>query len=626
MVTDIRPAEQTQQVVQQRRGRAAVARDSADARAAVNRVARAWLLGAIIAGFGVAAFVRFYGTHFEHLVTNDSINVAQVARSVQRGRGLKSDVIYPLHTAIGKPGPGRHDIATGPLYPLALGMFFKGRGAEDSAVPLFNGILLFITAAFLYGLIKLAYDKSIAVWTTLAYFVSMEAISQALGAGGATIGTLTVTAALYFALMAVTNAEREPAARADDDEPPAIDRVKAFLATPWPWAVLAAITIGLSYLTGMVGWLAVAGLVWLASRHGVRTRKSFAIVAIIAIIVTAPWLARNVKHFGWPVSPLSRYSLIMLTGQFPGNSLMSETSGVPGSPELWAITNPGEMLRKLSVGLTNLYGAVPDTINRYLFPFLLVGVFVLAKTRRQRLLWGMVWFVLLAQVLTVAIYDRDGDPIAVVTPVALGLAVATLITLMRQHLTARRAFVGAGIAAAAIIAWPYTASLVGGSTPPTSPSKPTLDLLATLAPELRAGTVATDIPWQVAWYGGERAILLPDTWEKLAAMGQAGVPTDYIYLSGELRGPRVMRGREFWAVTLARVLQEKSVGEVLPLTEHEGFNKPLRFPNGEALVFLSHGDPLYEAFEKERAARSGGAAADESGDAETAPEDGGGNS
>ena len=621
MVTDSRPAEQTQQVVQQRRGRAAVARDSADARAAVNRVARAWLLGAIIAGFGVAAFVRFYGTHFEHLVTNDSINVAQVARSVQRGRGLKSDVIYPLHTAIGKPGPGRHDIATGPLYPLALGMFFKGRGAEDSAVPLFNGILLFITAAFLYGLIKLAYDKSIAVWTTLAYFVSMEAISQALGAGGATIGTLTVTAALYFALMAVTNAEREPAARADDDEPPAIDRVKAFLATPWPWAVLAAITIGLSYLTGMVGWLAVAGLVWLASRHGVRTRKSFAIVAIIAIIVTAPWLARNVKHFGWPVSPLSRYSLIMLTGQFPGNSLMSETSGVPGSPELWAITNPGEMLRKLSVGLTNLYGAVPDTINRYLFPFLLVGVFVLAKTRRQRLLWGMVWFVLLAQVLTVAIYDRDGDPIAVVTPVALGLAVATLITLMRRHLTVRRAFVGTGIAAAAIVAWPYTASLIGGGSPPPLASKPVLDdfvNMQSVARSVREATIATDIPWQMTWYTGVRAVLLPANDPALEKMRATGLEIDLIYISRDLAAPRVPRGHEDWA----RMLQRREIANGLGL--YRPWDDELATPNpvpvaGEPLFILEHGaqiakelDPFFQEMRRRaEAAEAEGAATDE---------------
>jgi len=373
--------------------------------------------------------------------------VGKVARNVRQGRGLKTDVIYPLHAAIGRPDAGRHDIAVGPLYPLALGMFFKGRGADDGAVALFNGILLFITAAFLYGVVKLAYDKSIAVWTILAYFVSMKAISQALGAGGATIGALGVTAALYFALMAVSNAEREPAATGGDDRPSVIDRVKAFLATPWPWAVLAALTIGLSYLTGMVGWLAIAGLVWLASRHGPHTRRNFAIIALIAIIVTAPWLARNLKHFGWPVPPLSRYSLVMLTAQFPGNSLMWQTSGAPASPELWALTNPGEMVRKFGVGLTNLYGVVPEVINRYLFPFLLAGVFVLAKDRRQRLLWGMVWFVLLAQVLTVAIYDRDGDPLGVVTPVALGLAMATLIGLMRTHLTVRRAFVGTAIAA-----------------------------------------------------------------------------------------------------------------------------------------------------------------------------------
>jgi len=607
MVTDIRPAQQTQQVVQQRRGRTATAGDSADARARVNRIARAWLLGAIIAGFGVAAFVRFYGTRFEHLVTVDSMNVAQVARNVRAGSGFKTNVVYPLHTAIGRPDSSRHDIGVGPLYALGLGMFFKGRDPDDNGVPLFNGILLFITAAFLYGLMKLAYGKSIAVWTVLAYFVSTKAVSQALAGGGATIGALTVTAALYFALMAVTNAEREPAASADDEEPSALDRLKAFLDTPWPWAVLAAITIGLSYLTGMVGWLAIGGLVWLASRHGIRTRKSFVIVAIIAIIVTAPWLVRNVKHFGWPVSPLSRYSLIMLTGQFPGGSLMSETSGVPASPELWALANPAEMLRKIVGGLAGAYEAMPETVNPYLFAFLLVGVFVLAKDRRQRLLWGMVWFILLAQVLTVAIYDRDGDPPAVVTPVALGLAVATLISLMRQHLTARRAFVGAGIAAAAIVAWPYTGGLIGGGSPPPLASKPVLDDLVVIqsrAPSVRGATIATDVPWQVAWYTGMRAVLLPANDPTLRKMRATGLDIDLIYPSA----PAVLER-----------LDASGVGLYRPEADELVTPNPLPVGERQPVFILEHGaqiakelDPLFrEMRRRAEAAQAEGAATDE---------------
>jgi len=134
-------------------------------------------------------FVRFYSTHFAQLATTDAVNVAQVARNVCDGHGLKTNVIYPMHAALGVAQQTRHDIATGPLYPFTLGVFFRGRGVEHSAVALYNGILFLLTGAFLFGLIKLAYEKSIAVWTVLAFFISMAAISQALGTGGSGAGS-----------------------------------------------------------------------------------------------------------------------------------------------------------------------------------------------------------------------------------------------------------------------------------------------------------------------------------------------------------------------------------------------------------------------------------------------------
>ncbi|MBD3293719.1 MAG: hypothetical protein GF393_12400, partial [Armatimonadia bacterium] len=161
------------------------------------------LLGALVIGIGVGLFLRFYSTHFAQLATIDAFNAAQVALNVERGVGLKTSVVYPMHAALGDAWSSRHDINTGPLYPLAMGMFFKARGAEDRSVAVFNGILMLLTAAFLYGLLKLVYDKSIAVWAVLAFFISMKAISQALAAGGATIGGLVVTAALYFGMLAV---------------------------------------------------------------------------------------------------------------------------------------------------------------------------------------------------------------------------------------------------------------------------------------------------------------------------------------------------------------------------------------------------------------------------------------
>jgi len=589
-----RQVQQAQQTV--RRRTEARSGDATDNRAAVNRIARAWLLGALVAGIGVGLFVRFYGTHFEQLNTTDGVNAAQVARNVASGRGLKTNVVYPMHAALGDIGESRHDIAVGPLYAFSLGMFFKGRGAEDDAVALFNGLMLFATAGFLYALINLVYDKSIAIWAVLAYFISMKAISQALGAGGATIGGLMMTAALYFAMLAITNSERDPAEGLEDAEPSLKTRLRLFFRSPWPWTVAAGIAAGLAYLTGMVGVLALIAVVWLAARQPGRSRAALIAAGIAAVVLISPWVARNFKHFGAPAAPLHSYSLLMYTEQFPGRSFMWQTSGLPDSPALWAVTHPMTMVRKVAVGLTSFYGTMPELVNRYLFPFLLVGVFVAADGSRRRLLWGGVWFIVLAQVLTAALYDRDPDPLAVVTPVGTGLAVAGLIMLMRRHLTTRKVLLGTGVLAAIVIAWPYIASSAMTQSGPVSPSKPALDLLAAQLPN--EAVVASDIPWQVAWYGGKRAVLLPENNQQLAAMASGGIEPDMIYLSRELRGSRVEKGREFWA----RILMTGEGVDELPT-----LGKAQMLPNGEALITLDHAKPMIE--ELQRRAQAAAAAA-----------------
>ncbi|MGD9498563.1 MAG: ArnT family glycosyltransferase [Armatimonadota bacterium] len=569
--------------------------EGADARAAVNRIARAWLLGALIVGLGVALFLRFYSTHFTQLPSADAMHVAQVARSVAAGRGLKSAVICPMHFGLGEAEHVRHDIGVGPLYPAALGIFFQGRGAEDSAVALFNGILLLMTAAFLYGLIKLVYDKPIAIWAVLAYFVSMQAISQALTGGGASIGALVVTAALYFGMLAVTNAQTPPEPRTEGAPRSLGSELVRAYRSPWPWVVLAGVSVGLSYLTGQVGWLAIGVLVWVAVQIGERRWRPAVVIAVLALLLIGPWAARNMKYFGSPVTPLQRYSLLMFTQDYPGRSYLWQLDGLPDSPALWAITHPGQMLRKIGGGLTTAYGTIPGLMNQYLFPFFVAGIFVVAKTPRQRLLWGATWAILGAQVLTAALYDRDADPLAAVTPLGLALAVATLVGLMRQHITHRRALLGVGIAAAAVVAFPYVASSVMGSAPPPDPAKPAYDLLATL-PDQAAGerlewVIATNVPWEVAWYSGKRAFLLPPDAQQLKAMAKAGPEPHMIYLSAALRSAQVEKGREQWARLLV-------TGQGMDELQVSQLQAPAILPNGDALISLASADPWFRAIRR----------------------------
>ena len=459
-----------------------------------------------------------------------------------------------------------------------------------------------LTGAFLYALMKLAYDKSIAIWTVLAYFISMEAISQALGAGGATIGALMVTAALYFAMLAVNNAEREATAERAEGEEPVSRLVQAYYS-PWPWVVASAIAIGLCCLTGQVGWIAVGGLVWLATRLGQRRRTALAVVAVIGMLLVAPWMVRNLKHFGSFGTPLQSYSLLMHTPEYPGRSFVWATDDLPKSAVVWALSHPGQMLRKLVVGAATLYRTVPALLNPYLFPFLLVGLLALEKSRSQRLLWGMFWLMLLAQLLTVALYDRDADPPAVMTPLGIGLAVAALIGLMRERLPSRRTFVAVGVAAALILALPYAASSVIGRRGPFSPSKPALDLMANTV--LPKAVIATDIPWQVAWYGGQRAVLLPANDRELAKLQKAGVEPDVVYLSRGLRSPKVESGREYWARLL---VTGQGIEDLKPL------GKAQMLPNGEALITLQHAQKLID----EATAKAEAAQAEEQGATEPA--------
>lgn len=568
--------QQTRRVARRAAGADETARARSDGRARVNQLARAWILGALVVGIGVGLFLRFYSTHFEQLATIDAVNAAQVALNVQRGAGLKTSVVYPLHDAIGDPAASRHDINAGPLYPFALGMFFKARGPEDRAVAVFNGILMLLTGAFLYGLLKLTYDKSIAVWAVLAFFISMEAVSQALGAGGATIGGLMVTAALYFGMLAVHNTrEREAAAEEAQALPLRI------YSSPWLWLALSALSIGLAYLTGKVGWLALGVLVWVGAYAADRRRLKVGIAAAIAVLCVAPWMARNFKHYGMINTPLQQYRLVMETPDFPGRTLAWSMADVPESPVRWAFTHPGAMSRKLAVGAAGLYRQIPSILNPYLFPFLLVGTLLLTMSQQQRRLWIAFWLLAIAQVITIAFLDRDGDAVGIMTPLATGLAVAALITFMRQRLQSRRATVAVGIVAVLLISAPYVASSVFGRRGPTSASKPALDALAAGTP--RGAVIATDAPEETAWYVQRRTVMLPANYEQLQKLASAGVEPHMLYLTRALRTPTPPPGREYWARLL---MTGQGMDEIQPLI------KPQIFPNGEGVVLLQKAEEI----------------------------------
>lgn len=490
-------------------------RSRSDGFEGIESLCKAVALAALLVVIGVGMFSRFYVARFTYLPTISAMEQGDIAEQLRAGHGFKTRIGRPL--GLDKPaGKGLwEDVTYNPLYPIALAVFFKVRGAGDASVALFNGLVQFATGLLVYLIGVQLRGPRTGVFALLLYYCSIEAISTALDGTGLTLTAFLATLGLWLAL-----------------------RTRALLASGAPrgllWSALCGAAFGLAYLSGGMTVLLIIPAALLVSVGQQRRWQAAGVVIAAFAVVLLPWVVRNLATTQTLSPRIVQYKLMMLTTTYPAGSVLQELPGRTPDPLTFAVTHPKEMAVKFVTGAAALYRQVPSFLNSYLFPFVLLFALVAGPGTPGRRLWGTVLAMVLLQAAVACLYDFDAESLRILMPAGICLGAAAIAGLAKAHL--RRA--GLQIAAAgltiAVVVFPYAASLaLGGENPQTQAT--TVRFLAPLKTFLSSDAlVATDVPAALTWYTGVPSVMLPTKITGVNDLAARGADPDYIYLSARL--------------------------------------------------------------------------------------------
>ncbi len=536
-----------------------------DPRQTANQIGKAILLGVVLLSIGVGLFFRFKTARFTNLVSTEAIEAAQIARNFRMHRTLFTRITFPYALAGSHPDSKGYDIGRAPLYPVALGLFFQTRGISDDAVVMFNALCMFALAWVLYRIMALAFDRGVALWSVLAYFGGVHIIGMALTADGILLTALLFSLAVLAALHCLKATTSSPST----GEPQGASGPADATRMPWLWLGAVGVMGGLAYLAGRFSpllWLPLAAVA--TAGLGARRKPAFLMVVGISLLLGVVWWGRNLVATGHPWSRLQMAQLVMNTADYPGISVLGTFSDAPGSPVAYLLAHPGDTVRKVARGLVELYRAVPDITNIYLFAFLVGAIIWLPKTPERRLLYSILLWTLGIQILTTAFTTASDAPFSIVRPLATGISVAAVVHWLRGLKVSRGLRLLAASGVVLVVAVPYLASAVLGR--PVRPGAPVVRVQEiSKYLDLEEKTVfLTDNPWVVAWYGPHRAILLPKQPQDMDSITRLSRAPHLVYLTRDLLSGG--RGADDpWRKALTEPEETRKLGPALFFPDNE---------------------------------------------------------
>ncbi len=352
-----------------------------------------WILrGAVLAMVIVlslrVAWVQFHGPASEVVLLQ-----ADTGRQLAAGQGFTTLVTYPQTVAFLRQRGVRYDplqpcpeLHQAPLYSIviagALRLLPAGpRAALFAHAPVppdgfaadyfllaLNVLLLWLAAAMTYLLARRLFDARTAVVASLALLVSVAAWQQTVALTGTPL--LMVLVLGLFLLLA----------RIEGDDPAA-----AAVVSPGWLAALGAVG-GLLFLTEYsAGALTLVVLGYVAWRFAGRARwVALAWVAAGFIVVSGPWIARNLSLTGYPVA-LAVQNVALKAGDLTAEPATQRTllSGAMPAVDLNKLGN-----KVLTTLQENLRSRLWSGGGLWLTAFFVAGwLYVFRSPRANRLRW-----------------------------------------------------------------------------------------------------------------------------------------------------------------------------------------------------------------------------------------------
>jgi 4-amino-4-deoxy-L-arabinose transferase-like glycosyltransferase len=490
----------------------------------------------------VCVFLIAYATGFNGLAEPAAMHDAQLARSLAEGSGFYSASVTPLRLLFDTDprSPRKPDVSTPPAGPAFLAIVFVVFGPSDSAAALASGIAYVVSVAVVFLLLLRLASSAQASLGAAAYALALPIVRQSLSGTNTLLATCLLGAAFLLLLRLTADADVEAQTRVS----PRSD-TKLALATG---AVFGVTCLTEFYLAPVV---LLMGAYLYAILDRPRAGRLFGRIALGAVLIIVPWLARNAIVTRMPLFTMRQYDLIAGSWAYPGRTVFQTLDPSLQWPPLYALSNPKTMARKIVYNMGFLREELPGLGDSVLAAAFLGGLLLPFGRRRMDALRICIFGAVLLQVLVGCALTRSPAMFLPLLPVGWALALTRLSELVQDiaerdwwsALPARLRLLHAGTAAALIaaVACPSVGAIVS-EAPLTVPRGPSTAFIAdkTLPHEF----IMTDVPWQVAWETERTAIDLC-LLETEVAIIDGMVPLGGVYLSRD-PGSAPTRGRGLW--------------------------------------------------------------------------------
>jgi hypothetical protein len=467
--------------------------------------------------FSLAALTTF--SNFQGLKDARAMEEAQLARNLAMHGRLTTQCIRPLsmwcvaaRSSAGNAWVQAHpDLLHPPVWPALLaGAFRLGGGAPKTGVPTtdlvyrgdylpvaVNHLFTALSALWVWLIGRKLFDRRVGALSAGAFLISNLVWQQSLSGADLSAAMFFSLGAVYAALWTV--------------ELPAGVGPQQAQGPVWRWLVplaVASLLTAAAFLTRYAaGSVALLVFVFIGVSRRRRPWAKACLYIALAALLAAPWMVRNLSLSGNPFG-LVFHEMLADTYLFPGDALARSIH--PEMPDAGAALYAVQikMAANLRAFFSSGFGFGGAGILLGLFAAMFFHRFVRPSSRNLR------WCILSAaavQVLFAAAFGEESlRALALFWPLAIPYGWAFFLVLLDRLQFEVRFFAAAAISAVMFLTGlplllnvlpprtgmpypPYFHRYIGWVSTLVSPGE----------------CIVTDIPWAMAWYGGQTSILLP---------------------------------------------------------------------------------------------------------------------
>lgn len=444
---------------------------------------------------GLIVWGVYYVRQYEGIVTVEAFNRGQVARQIYRGAGMTTRVVKPISLLLGFPVDRLPEAYLSPLPVIVLARFITTIGVSDGALLGFSLFWAFLAGVALFIFARLLFRDLIVAALTFILYMSGIALMES-GFSGQSQPLVSLLLLIYLWLYYSRNRRS------------------------FGWSGLLGGVAGLLYLGEfdfLLLSLPLAGFLFFDSPS--RRRTHLLLFCGGFLLVSLPWLIRNGVVFGSPFFSLRWFDFRSYSQLYPANRISRDLSSL-------ALSDPFPLTvfwRKFLMFVRLMHPIWLTFSLSLLTPFFLSGLLLRFRdprwTRAARL--SAVLFFL--QLGLIAAGNGDFTRTLYFIPLVVVGGMAAFRELVDRFQLPGRVWSWALLGGFCLAnVYPGIISLAYGlPSPRYLPAIFTPEEASKFEEEgpmtqiqrlIRSDeTVASDIPWVVAWYANRRAVWIP--WE-----------------------------------------------------------------------------------------------------------------